>query len=294
MPVAPATIVRTKRSWPGHVDEREPAAVGQLERRVAEVDRDPALLLLGQPVGVLPGQRADEPRLAVVDVPGGADRQRTLSRRAVAAARTARGDLVDLVVARSVRQSSRRRPSRTTPTTGGSPRAQRRRELLLDRAGEARQLGERERAAADPRDGLLDRRRRPAARAARRARAPASAGSRSMRSTGTRARAPGRGRARACPRARRASACRRAARAGADGGGAARRGRRGRRRSPPAGRRAACRRRSRRGRRRRRGASARDGSSPSCASAPEPRSSTSGSPCRARDSRELAQPPAAR
>ena len=61
---------------PRHVDEREPASVGQLERRVAELDRDPASLLLGQPVGVLAGQRADEPRLAVVDVAGGADGQR--------------------------------------------------------------------------------------------------------------------------------------------------------------------------------------------------------------------------
>ncbi len=35
-------------------------------------------------------------------------------------------------------------------------RAQRLGELLLDRAGEARQLGQRQRAAADTRDGLLD------------------------------------------------------------------------------------------------------------------------------------------
>ena len=61
---------------PGNVDQREAAAVGEVERRVAEVDRDSALALLGQPVGVLPGQRPDEPRLAVVDVSGGADRQR--------------------------------------------------------------------------------------------------------------------------------------------------------------------------------------------------------------------------
>ena len=60
----------------GNVDHGQPPPVGQLERRVAEVDRDPALLLLGQPVGVLSGQRPDEPRLAVVDVAGGADRQR--------------------------------------------------------------------------------------------------------------------------------------------------------------------------------------------------------------------------
>ena len=59
-----------------HVDQREPPPVRQLERRVAEVDRDPAPLLLRQPVRVLPRQRPHEPRLAVVDVPGGADRQR--------------------------------------------------------------------------------------------------------------------------------------------------------------------------------------------------------------------------
>ena len=61
---------------PRHVDQRQAPPVRQLERRVAEVDRDPAPLLLRQPVGVLPRQGAHEPRLAVVDVPGGADRQR--------------------------------------------------------------------------------------------------------------------------------------------------------------------------------------------------------------------------
>ena len=59
-----------------NVDQREPAAVGEDERRVAEVDRDPTLALLGQPVCVLPGQRPDEPRLAVVDVACGPYRQR--------------------------------------------------------------------------------------------------------------------------------------------------------------------------------------------------------------------------
>ena len=73
MPVAPATIVRTKRSWPGHVDEREPPSVRQIERRVAELDRDAARLLLGQPVRVLAGQRAHERRLPVVDVTRSAD-----------------------------------------------------------------------------------------------------------------------------------------------------------------------------------------------------------------------------
>ena len=59
-----------------NVDHGEPAPVGELERRVAEVDRDPAPLLLGQPVGVLPRQRPHEPRLPVVDVTRGSDGQR--------------------------------------------------------------------------------------------------------------------------------------------------------------------------------------------------------------------------
>ena len=54
----------------------EPLTARKLQRRITEVDRDPALLLLGQPVGVFAGQRPDEPGLAVVDVPGGADGQR--------------------------------------------------------------------------------------------------------------------------------------------------------------------------------------------------------------------------
>ena len=58
-----------------HVDDARAAAVRELERRVAEIDRDPAPLLLGKPVGVLPGQRPHEPRLPVVDVAGGPDRQ---------------------------------------------------------------------------------------------------------------------------------------------------------------------------------------------------------------------------
>ena len=60
---------------PWNVDEREPAAVRKLERRVAEVDRDAAPALLWQAVGVLAGERAHQPGLAVVDVAGGADGQ---------------------------------------------------------------------------------------------------------------------------------------------------------------------------------------------------------------------------
>ena len=57
---------------PRDVDEGEdrsaPLRVGE-----AEVDRDPARLLLGEAVGVGPGQRPHERALAVVDVPCGAD-----------------------------------------------------------------------------------------------------------------------------------------------------------------------------------------------------------------------------
>ena len=55
-----------------------------------------------------------------------------------------------------MRQSSSVRPSRTTATTGGSPSRSALGELLLDGARGARELGERERAASDARDRLLD------------------------------------------------------------------------------------------------------------------------------------------
>ena len=102
---------------------------------------------------------------------------------------------------RCVRQSSSRRPSRTMPIDRRLAEPERRGELLLDRAREALELGERQRAAADAGDGLLDlpadELRQPLGtrpdhrRAARRA--CAAPGSRA-------ARAPGRGRARASPR----------------------------------------------------------------------------------------------
>ena len=147
-PVAPATIVRTKRSWPGTSTSESRRPSGQLERRVAEVDRDPALALLGQPVGVLARQRPDEPRLAVVDVARGADRQRH--------AGDGRGDLVDLGVGE--RAAVEQQPAVADDADDRRlAEAQRLRERLLDRAREARQLGERQRAAADARDRLLDR-----------------------------------------------------------------------------------------------------------------------------------------
>ena len=58
---------------PGDVDEVELGAVGQGEVGVADVDGHPAPALLGQPVGVDPGQGPQQRRLAVVDVAGGPD-----------------------------------------------------------------------------------------------------------------------------------------------------------------------------------------------------------------------------
>ena len=55
------------------VDERERPPARKLERRVAEVDRDPAGPLLGEPVRVLARERADERRLAMIDVTRRAD-----------------------------------------------------------------------------------------------------------------------------------------------------------------------------------------------------------------------------
>jgi hypothetical protein len=59
---------------PRHVHERQATPVREVERGVAELDRDPALLLLRQPVRVLSRQRPHEPRLAVVNVPRRSDR----------------------------------------------------------------------------------------------------------------------------------------------------------------------------------------------------------------------------
>ena len=95
----------------GDVDEREAPAVGKFERRIAEVDGDPALLFLGEPIRVLAGEGTDEPRLAVVDVARCSDCQRHVRIPSATSATSA---------SVSVRQSSSSLPSRTTPITGGS------------------------------------------------------------------------------------------------------------------------------------------------------------------------------
>src|SRR4030095_3168748 len=89
MPWAPASMLRTKRSWPGtSMNEATtpsprsagakprasgvPPAFAQGRGGEAGVDGYPPLLLLLQPVGVGAGEREDERALAVVDVACGA------------------------------------------------------------------------------------------------------------------------------------------------------------------------------------------------------------------------------
>ena len=184
---------------PGDVDERQAPATRQLERRIAEVDRDAAR---SAPRGGGPcpsRERAHEPGLAVVDVAGGADGQRHARTTAAATASSSSSA--------SVRQSSSRRPSRTIADTGGSrgaerrPRAplrSRRRTTAAPRAAARR----RRRARRSPRP-----RRRPPRRAARRARGPTPAAL--VRASAAPARRAARGRVEveraAFPRARRGS-----------------------------------------------------------------------------------------
>ena len=150
---------------PGNVDDREARPVGKLELRVAERDRDPAPLLLGQPVGVGARQRLDEPRLAVVDVPGGPQREprrrhaaRQLSTAAATAATSSVGDraAVEQRPPLADERHDRRRRARSAAE-----------QLALERAGRARQLEQRQRAAADPRRRLDDLAARQPRRAAR-------------------------------------------------------------------------------------------------------------------------------
>ena len=53
----------------GHVDNAEGDPTGRLQPGEADVDCDPAFLLLGEAVGVDTGQGTDQRRLAVVNMP---------------------------------------------------------------------------------------------------------------------------------------------------------------------------------------------------------------------------------
>jgi hypothetical protein len=65
----------------GHVHDAHRAAARQRELRETELDGDAALLLLGEAVRVSARDRFDERRLAVIDMPGGAEDERRRAHR---------------------------------------------------------------------------------------------------------------------------------------------------------------------------------------------------------------------
>ena len=69
----PGQHVLEKPDVAGHVDEGELAAGRERGPGEAEVDGEPPLLLLGETVGVHPGEGQDQGGLAVVDMAGGGD-----------------------------------------------------------------------------------------------------------------------------------------------------------------------------------------------------------------------------
>ncbi len=73
-PGRPGEHVPNEPLVPGDVDEADTHPL-MFERGEAQVDRDPALLLGREPVGIDAGQGPDQRRLAVVDMPGGAKDQ---------------------------------------------------------------------------------------------------------------------------------------------------------------------------------------------------------------------------
>ncbi|HET6157046.1 MAG TPA: hypothetical protein VFE34_01760 [Dongiaceae bacterium] len=62
-----------------HVDETDDGAVRTRPIGEAEIERDTARFLFRQPVGVDPGERSHQRRLAVIDVAGGSDNHAELS-----------------------------------------------------------------------------------------------------------------------------------------------------------------------------------------------------------------------
>ena len=73
MPQAPAAMVCTSRSWPGHIDEAQDIAVGQRRIGIAELDGDAASFLLLESICINACEGADQCRLSVVDVARGAN-----------------------------------------------------------------------------------------------------------------------------------------------------------------------------------------------------------------------------
>ena len=72
MPPTPASMLRTKRSWPG-TSTKPTRTSSSFEESKAEIDGDAAALFFFETVGIRAGERFDERGFAVVDVAGGAD-----------------------------------------------------------------------------------------------------------------------------------------------------------------------------------------------------------------------------
>ena len=99
-PVHPGEHVADEARVAGHVDDADQPSAGKGEVGEAEVDGHPASLLLRQAVGVDAGQCADQGRLPVVDVAGGANDEIHVKRMAAFGRR-----------ARPRRREARPRPS---------------------------------------------------------------------------------------------------------------------------------------------------------------------------------------
>ena len=69
----PDEHVADERVMSRHVDEVDRGPVLEVEVGIADVDRHPPPPLLGQAIGIDPGQRSEQRRLAVIDMPGRAD-----------------------------------------------------------------------------------------------------------------------------------------------------------------------------------------------------------------------------
>ena len=77
MPPMPASMLRTKRSWPGTSTKPmrmgSPDGAAQFKVGEADVDRDAAALFLLQTVGIDAGEGPNQGALAVVNVTGSAN-----------------------------------------------------------------------------------------------------------------------------------------------------------------------------------------------------------------------------
>ena len=108
----------------GHVHEVEHVAIGKRQVRITDLDRHPPPALLGKAVGIDPGQRVEQGRLAVIDVTRRPDDHghRPVPAPPIAApiARTSSSS----AAGSTVRRSRTALPPSIRPRTAGAPAAQ--------------------------------------------------------------------------------------------------------------------------------------------------------------------------